>query len=169
MPCILQEWRAIEGLRRALDRDQPGWTEYSVTCQFHRAEHTLHRDPGQVPLATLAPEASGSTPRKLGGLPPVPKGRDPATWCVWHETSSPAVHGPCAWCGTDRLHVHRDALGTVRSGAAGAGYLVERCPACHQYNAVSPVYGTRPNHPAIRTARLEGDTPVIQLSLGGLR
>ena len=53
-------------------------------------------------------------------------------------------------------------MGRVKSGHAGQGYLVQRCPACHRYNAVYPVYGKR----AIRTSKLEGDAPVMQLTMG---
>jgi len=63
------------------------------------------------------------------------------------------------------VHVHQDALGMVKSGREGRGYLVERCAACGRDNAVQPVRGRN----AVQVARLEGGIPVLQLTLGKLK
>ena len=94
-------------------------------------------------------------------LPPIPAGKSD-DWCRWHETASPQMSAPCAYCGAS-LHVHKDALGPVISGAAGQGFMVERCPACHQYNAVQPTYG---KGAGIRTSQMENGEPVLQMTLG---
>ena len=82
-------------------------------------------------------------------------------WCRWHKTSSPEYWAVCAYCEANRVHVHQDALGHVKPGRSGQGYLVERCAACHRYNAVHPVQGKN----AISTAQLDNGAPVLQLTM----
>lgn len=61
-----------------------------------------------------------------------PRRRHPPNWCRWHETATAAVVALCAHCGTARLHVHTQQV----VAAKRQGYIIERCPACHRYNAV---------------------------------
>ena len=148
-----------ESFRQSMDRDEPGWTETTIFCPSCREDHVLVSDEKQF---QLLPGQVASPPQvKHRGLPSIKAGA-PDGWCRWHETASPQLTAPCAWetCRTP-VHVHQDAMGRVKSGNAGQGYLVERCPACHRYNAVYPVYGKR----AIRTSKLEGDGPVMQLTM----
>lgn len=162
--CPLMDPKIVRSLRESLDRDNPGWTEAEVACRRCREYHTVTRDPGQMPM--LRP-GSGGRPRADRGRdrrsPPIPANAGP-DWCRWHRTSSPSVHHPCAHCGSRRLHVHQDMLGPVRSGRAGQGYLVERCPACHQSNAVQPLYTGR----GVRASRIDDSGPVVQMTLRGL-
>lgn len=78
----------------------------------------------------------------------------------FHDSGAPAMAGACAYCSAV-LHVHRDALGRVKSGAHQAGYLEERCPACHRANAVVPAYGLG----GIRVAKLVEGAPAMQMKL----
>lgn len=148
---------AMQTMRVSLDRDEPGWTETTFYCPCCRDDHTVVSDSKQL---QLTPGATAVPPPKHSGLPPVKRGR-PEGWCRWHETASAQMAAPCAYCRTP-VHVHQDAMGHVKSGHAGQGYLVQRCPACHRYNAVYPVHGKR----AIRTSKLEGNAPVMQLTMG---
>lgn len=163
--CILNDRRAIDGLKEVLNREEPGWEQTPIWCLWHKVHHVLLSDERQLPIPRgPTPGEGGHTPGEgvstSHRLPPIPAGK-PANWCRWHETASPELAAPCAWCRTS-LHVHQDALGRVKSGAVGKGYLVQPCPACHRPNAVYPVHGKR----AIRTSKLEGDTPVMQLTMG---
>ena len=145
-------------LRKALDRDQPGWTEEVAWCPRCHVEHILRSGEKQLPMmpADQAEEVL-QTRRRMGFRRDMPPG-----WCRWHETASPQLITGCAWCQAS-LHVHKDAVGRVKSGRESKGYLVQRCPRCHHENAVYPHYRSRGG---IRTSKLEGDTPVIQLNLG---
>ena len=160
--CILNMRKEIEDFKVRMNLDEPGWVETEVRCQGHRTWHVLLSDDRQGALLAEMREAhtpDGGEPRGHR-LPPIPAGK-PETWCRWHETASPQLVAPCAWCGT-ALHVHQDALGTVKSGRTGQGFLVQSCPACHRDDAIYPVYGKR----AIRTSKMEGETPVMQLTFG---
>jgi len=160
MRCWLKPWD-LDSLRSALDRDEPGWTEHPFWCRGCRAEHVLtpKRPQGRL-LPAAAPSDGG---RRLWWA----KSANLAVregWCVQHATSSRELAAPCAHCATS-LHVHQDALGRVKSGSTGQGYLTERCPACHRYNAVQPMVGMR----GIRTSKLEDGAPVLQMTMGRMR
>lgn len=147
-------------IRQAMDRDEPGWTESSYFCPACRVWHDIISETKQLQLWSEAPVDADPSPANTRRLPPMKPGA-PEGWCRWHNSASPQLSAPCAYCGTT-VHVHRDALGKVRSGAAEQGYLIQRCPACHRYNAVHPTYGKA----EIRTSKLEGDTPVMQMTMG---
>ena len=153
--------KAVEDLRRQMDQETPNWTEHEFFCRWCRAYHVIIRGEHQVRMTAgdIPGELHAGTPRRRRHLPAIPRGAS-ESYCIWHETSSPELHAPCAYCGTD-MHAHQDALGKVKSGRAGLGYLIEKCPAGHHENAVMPVFGKK----TIRTAKLEGGAPVLQMSL----
>jgi phage FluMu protein Com len=157
MKCRLKPWE-LDSLRASLDRDEPGWTEHRFWCYGCRVEHVLtpSRPQGRL-LPAAAPLDGGRRTWRTKTAEPAAR----ADWCVQHGTASRELTAPCAYCDKP-LHVHQDALGAVKSGREGRGYLVEQCPRCGQPNAVQPVYGKY----AIRTARLEDGAPVLQLTLG---
>lgn len=145
-----------EELKRALDEDKPGWTREQVRCPLHGGYHELVADPGQLSLLAGA-EGDAGRPRWPG-----PRFRLLASGLAcFHESTSDALAAPCAYCGTT-LHAHKDALGRVKSGRQGTGYLEERCPACHQINAVFPAYGLG----GIRVAKIAEGAPAMQMKLG---
>lgn len=146
-------------IRQSMDRDEPGWIQTSYFCPPCREWHEIIAGTKQLQLSADAP-VDAAAPTNTRRLPPLKPGA-PEGWCRWHDRASPQLSAPCAFCGTP-VHVHRDALGKVKSGAAEHGYLTERCPACHRYNAVHPTYGKS----GIRTSKLEGDTPVMQMTMG---
>ena len=158
MNCALD---FIESIRRDHDFADPNWTEVTIWCRWCGVDHLVTRGREQLELVpgSLEAEAAAGTPR-LHRLPPRPAGVS-ASWCRWHETASPEYWADCAYCGANRVHVHQDMLGHVKPGRSGQGYVVERCAACHRYNAVHPV-GQR----AIRTAQLDNGAPVLQLTMG---
>ena len=161
MPCVRDMAREMADLKRSMDRDEPGWAETTVWCYWHRERHTLVSEERQLQL----PPGISVEPAPTRGhrLPPLPANA-PEGYCRWHKTPSPELSAPCAWETCRRpVHVHQDALGAVKSGRAAQGYLVERCPVCHRYNAVFPVYGKR----AVRTSKLADGAPVLQLTMGG--
>lgn len=145
----------LDQLRATLDRDEPGWTVEDMWCRLHQEYHELKPAPGQ--RAMLA------TPERAAMKPARPTQRfvvlEGGVRC-FHANTSPALAGPCAYCGV-MLHTHADALGAVKSGRAGAGYLEERCPACHRANAVYPAYGLG----GIRVMPLAEEGPVMQMKL----
>lgn len=156
---------AIKTMRHAMDGNHPGWTETSFWCPGCRQTHTLVSAEKQLQMQMISGRA-GAHPSASGGRrPPRMKPGAPEGWCHWHETASPQLATPCAWetCRTS-VHVHRNALGPVKSGRAGKGFLVERCPACHRYNAIHPTYGRN----AISASKLEGGIPVLQLNMRGI-
>ena len=148
---------AVEGLRRSLDRDTPDWTEHVYFCRWCQDEHIIHSEDRQLSIVAGRDHEAAARP-KGQSLPAIPVEAS-ENYCRWHRTSSPQMAAPCAFCGTE-LHVHQDALGSVKSGRAGQGFLIQKC-ICRRENAVMPVYGKK----AIRTAKLEDGKPVLQLSL----
>ncbi len=152
MRCALQY---AKSLRAGLDRDYPGWTVELIWCPWHREKHEIISDIRQAPLLASPVSRTGATFHRPSHRP------RPVGWCPWHETASPQLTAPCAYCDT-QLHVHQPELAKVKSGRQELGYLVERCPACHRYNAVIPAYGLG----GIRTSRLADGAPVLQLKLG---
>ena len=152
-------------IRESMDQEQPGWIETSYFCPACRDYHDIISEVKQLQLSPDSTAVPGKFPANPRRLPPMKPGA-PEGWCRWHETASPQLSAPCAWesCRTP-VHVHKDALGKVKSGAAGQGYLTERCPACHRYNAVHPTYGKA----GVRTSKLEGENPVLQMTMGGVR
>jgi len=159
MKCPLTD-RMVQSIKRDMDRTDPGWTETEVRCPPCQIRHVIVSDQRQLEMLR-ASNPDDQLPAKTHRLPRLKPGT-PENWCRWHETTSPELAAPCAWetCRA-RVHVHRDALGAVRSGRAGAGFLVQRCPACHRYNYVQPIYGGRPG---IRTAKAENGAPVLQMA-----
>ena len=153
---------AIKLMRAGMDRDYPGWTETSFLCP---ACHEYHELVSKAKQLQLVPGAAPPAKTHHRPLPPI-KANAPEGYCRWHETASPQLEAPCAWetCRTP-VHVHKDALGKVKSGREGKGYLIQRCPACHRSNAVHPTYGKA----GIRTSKLEGDSPVLQLDMDVIR
>jgi hypothetical protein len=145
----------LEGImRRGLNRDQPGWTAETYICPACHDYHDIISTEKQLGLGEEGPRSpSSGTGRRM---PSAPAGA-PVGWCVWHETASPKVEGPCAYCGTS-LHVHEDAIAHVTKGdgATRAGWLVQKCPACHKANAVHPTYAKG----VVETSKLDGDSPV---------
>jgi phage FluMu protein Com len=159
MKCWLKPWE-LDSFRASLDRDEPGWTEHRFWCYGCRVEHVLtpSRPQGRL-LPAAAPSDGGRRRWRAKTAEPSPR----EGWCIQHGTASPELTAACAYC-DELVHVHQDALGRVKSGSTGQGYLTERCPACHHYNAVQPMVGKR----GIRTSKLENGTPVLQLTLGRL-
>ena len=157
--CVLSMARELKSLAAAMDRDKPGWADMTILCPGCRDDHVIISGTKQL---QLVPGEIPDVKTRRSHLPPLKPGA-PEGWCRWHETASPELAAPCAWetCRTP-VHVHQDALGQVKSGAAGKGYLVQRCPACHRYNAVHPVYGKKGT---IRTSKLDGATPVLQMAM----
>ena len=149
---------AIKMMRKGMDRDYPGWTEETFFCPACREDHVLVSDAKQLQFVPGQDLHSSSTNQR--SLPPIPAGA-PEGYCRWHQTASPELSAPCAYCQT-QLHVHQDAMGHVKSGQTEQGYLIQRCPACHRENAVHPIYGKR----GVRTSKLEGDSPVLQMTMG---
>lgn len=160
MPCALD---VIDSIRRDLDLTDPNWEDTTIWCRWCGEDHPVSRSQPQLNLIPGQRYTGEAKTAKGSRLPARPKNAS-ATYCVWHETSSPELKAECAYCGADRVHVHQDKLGHVKPGRSGQGYLVERCAACHRYNAVQPVQGQR----AIRTAQLENGRPVRQLTIGRL-
>ena len=160
MPRRLTCESAMRMIRFAMDRDESGWLTTSFLCPVCRDYHDLVSDDKQLGMGS-DPVNQGIHPQKRG-LPPVKRGA-PEGWCIWHETASPQLSAPCAWetCSVP-VHVHRDALGAVKSGRSEKGYMVERCPKCHRYNAVFPTFGGKPG---IRTMKLQGNEPVLQMKM----
>lgn len=138
--------------RRILDEDKPDWTEERVWCPPHRQFHTLVRQLGQIAMLGQDEDEQRTTGRRPAGVLLA----DGKTLC-FHGNGSAAVYGDCAYCGA-RLHAHQSDLAAVKSGKAEAGYLEEKCPACHRPNAVHAAYGLG----GIRTTRLEAGAPAMQ-------
>ena len=153
--------KAVEELRHELDRETPNWTEHEFFCRWCRKYHIIVPGEHQVRMSAgaIPGQLHAGTPRRRRPLPAIPPGAS-ENYCRWHQASSPELHAACVWCGTD-LHVHQDALGRVKAGRAGKGYLIQKCPACHRENAVRPVRDKK----AITTAKLEDGVPVVQMSL----
>lgn len=159
--CVLTLPRLLEDIRLDHAERHPSLDETVIRCPFHREYHPLRLN--DLHLQPSPPEVSNHQQVRRSNLPAIPAQAGP-NWCRWHQTSSPRLTGICTYCG-DELHVHQDALGSVKSGRAGQGYLIEKCPHGHHENAVMPVYGRK----AIRTARLEQGAPVLQMTLGGIK
>lgn len=159
--CVLTLPRLLEQVRQDHAQHHPGLDETEIRCPFHREYHPLRLN--DLHLQSPQPEISNHQQVWRSNLPAIPVNAG-ANYCRWHRTSSPALIGHCVYCG-DELHVHQDALGSVKSGRAGQGYLVEKCPHGHHENAVMPVYGRK----AIRIARLEQGAPVLQMTLSGVK
>ena len=166
--CALEMPEIMDSLRESMDREEPGWTDTTFFCPFCRDDHVLVSEEKQfqlIPPELRVRDRSGhpdstGTPPLNRGIPPL-KHNAPEGWCRWHESASSQLTAPCAYCRTP-VHVHQDALGRVKSGREGKGYLVQRCPACHRFNAVHPVYSKK----GIRTSKLEDGAPVMQLTMG---
>ena len=141
-----------------MDRDEPGWLTTSFLCPNCGEYHDLVSEVKQLRMDAAS---NPVVPTPKSGVPPIKPGA-PRGWCPWHETASPKFSAPCAWGCNARVHVHQEDLGPVKSGRAEKGYMVARCPACHRDNAVHPAYG---KGGGIRTAKLDGDTPVVQLKM----
>lgn len=160
MPCVLDMAKEMEDFKRSLDRDEPGWEETTFWCFWHLERHTLVSETKQLHL--IPGDPMDLAPSHSRHLPPLPANA-PEGYCRWHKTASPELSAPCAWETCRRpVHVHQDAMGAVKSGRAAQGYLVERCPVCHRYNAVFRVYGKQ----AVRTSKLVDGAPVLQLTMG---
>ena len=158
--CWLGDQKGLKSLREDMDREEPGWETTEVYCISCRVEHTITSDERQgTLLREMRDQHTPGQPQQSKRLPPIPAGK-PDDWCRWHETSSPQLAAPCAYCRAS-LHCHKDALGRVKSGASG--FVIERCPACHLYNAVQPTYGKTPG---ITTSPMEDGEPVLQLTMG---
>ena len=152
--CILRAPRwVMRSFKDSMNQDEPGWEQTTVYCPTCREDHVILSDERQ---GAMLPGGGAPATRRRSHIAP----GKPDTWCIWHETNSPHLAAPCAYCRAP-LHCHKDALGRVKSGASG--FVVERCPACHLYNAVQPTYGKTPG---ITTSPMEEGEPVLQLSLG---
>ena len=150
--CVL---KYAEAMKRSLNEVDAGWLRDEVWCPLHQEYHELTPDAGQRPLLPgmnmpMAPNKSSR--RRVRFLP----------WGLpcFHKSTSDMLTAPCAYCGTT-LHAHKDMLAGVKSGRLDAGYLEEKCPACHRVNAVLPTYGET----AISTLRLVECVPAMQLKL----
>ena len=143
-------------LRRSLNRDKPGWTLELVRCPKHGGYHELTPDGGR--MFSLAAEGQESDPARR----PLVRFRllDDGARC-FHESRAPSLSAACAYCGAT-LHAHKDDLGRVKSRSHVAGFLTERCPACHRANAVFPAYGLG----GIRVSKLAEGAPAMQGKLG---
>lgn len=153
-PCALAY---AEELKRALDQDKPGWTQEEVWCPLHREHHELSAAPPGQLFRLGAQETVPGAPGALGArFKLLPGGLR-----CFHESTAEALEAPCAHCGAS-LHAHKDELGRVKSGRHGAGFLEERCPACHRANAVFPTRRAG----GIWTSKLAEGVPAVQTKLG---
>ena len=145
-------WRQ---LRDSLTPEEP---ECERWCKFCRATHVVRAE-----RLIAGPTADPQRRRRLA-----PSRSTNPNFCTGHRTSSTWLTSPCAYCGSDRVHIHLDALGPARKGQAQ-----EPCPQCRRMNGIlvnrgAKVWALKRQPRAggvVKAVRLEGGKPVGQLTL----